>query len=131
MMQPFEKSLPFKTDDVYHGFAELNGILHVERDHLVLEFEIKDSFIGALKSGAKQLKIEYSELAAMTYVRTFFKSRMELKINNLRILTRFPGAKDGHISLKIKRRFKNEAEDLATYVRLRIAEIGLERLERE
>ncbi|MGH1435870.1 MAG: hypothetical protein ACRBG0_15600 [Lewinella sp.] len=129
MMQPFEKTLPFKTDGAYHGFAEVSGMLHVERDHLELEFEIKDSFLGALKSGPKQLKIAYSDLSKLTYVRTLFKSRLELKLKRLRILSQFPGAKDGMISLKIKRKLKEETEDITTYVNLRIAEIGLEKLE--
>lgn len=131
MMQPFEKSLPFKTDDAYHGFAELQGILHIERNHLLLEFEVKDRFVGALKSGPKQLKVAYEELTRLDYQRNLFKSRMEIKVKSLRIQTSFPGAKDGCITLKIKRRYKTEAEDIATYANMRIAELGLERLERD
>ena len=130
-MQPFEKSLPFKTDGAYHGLAEVSGILHIDRDHLVLEFEVKDSLFGALKSAPKELKIKYKDLAKLTYARTMFKSRLELKINSLQILSRFPGAKDGHISLKIKRKLKTEAEDISSYVNLRIADIGLDALANE
>lgn len=130
-MQPFEKTLPFKTDRAYHGFAEVDGMLHIERDHLLLEFEVKDVFLGALKSGPKQLKIAYADLSKMNYLRSIFKSQMEIKVKSLRILTKFPGAKEGSIILKIKRRFKTEADDIATYVNMRIAELGLERLERE
>lgn len=131
MMQPFVKSLPFKTDGAYHGLAEVSGLLHIEKNQIVLEFEIKDSFFGALKSDPKQLKIKYKDLSELMYVRTIFKSRLELKINSLQILSRFPGAKDGHISLKIKRKLKIEAEDISTYVNLRIAEIGLDILANE
>ncbi len=131
MMQPFVKSLPFKTDGAYHGLAEVSGLFHIDRDYLTLEFEVKDSFLGALKSAPKQLKIKYADLSKLTYVRTLFKSRLELKINSLKILSRFPGAKDGHVSLKIKRKLKIEAEDISTYVNLRIAEIGLDALANE
>lgn len=129
MMQPFEKTLPFKTDGAYHGFAEVSGMLHIERDHLELEFEVKDSFLGALKSGPKQLEIAYADLSKLTYVRTLFTSRLEIKVKRLGVLSRFPAAKDGMISLKIKRKLKVEAEDIATYANLRIAEIGLENLQ--
>lgn len=129
MMQPFEKTLPFKTDGAYSGFANVEGMLHVERNHLVLEFEIKDSLFGALKSGTKELKIEYADLRRMTYQRSLFKSRLEISVKSVRILSRFPAAKDGQISLKIARRSKEEVEDIETYVNLRIAEIGLEKLE--
>lgn len=131
MMQPFEKALPFKTDDAYHGLAEVQGIMHIERDHLVLEFQVQDSIFGALKSGPKKLRINYVDLSGLEYRRNWFRSRLDLKINNLSILTRFPGAKDGRISLKIKRRFKTEVEDIESYVNLQIAELKLERLEGE
>ena len=128
-MQPFEKTLPFKTDGAYHGFAEVSGMLHVDRDDLELEFEVKDSFFGALKSGPKKLSISYADLSKLTYVRTLFKSRLEIKVKSLRILSQFPAAKDGLITLKINRKLKEETEDIVTYVNLRIAEIGLEKLE--
>jgi hypothetical protein len=128
MMQPFEKTLPFKTDGAYHGFAEVSGMMHIDRDDLELEFEVKDSFFGALKSGPKKLEIDYADLSKLTYVRTLFKSRLEIKVKSLRILSRFPAAKDGLISLKISRKLKEETEDIVTYVNLRIAEIGLEKL---
>ncbi|MEL6660163.1 MAG: hypothetical protein AAFY48_21910 [Bacteroidota bacterium] len=131
MMQPFEKALPFKTDDAYHGLAEVQGILHIERDHLILEFQIQDSFFGALKSAPKRLRINYLDMSKMQYQRSWFKSKLELKINNLGILSKFPGAKDGRISLKVKRSFKEEAEDIESYVNLRVAEVKLEKLEGE
>ncbi len=130
-MQPFENALPFKTDDAYHGLAEVQGILHIERDHLILEFQVQDSFFGALKSAPKRLRVDYIDLSKLQYQRSWFKSRIELKINNLRILSKFPGAKDGRISLKVKRKLKEEAEDIESYVNLRVAEMKLEKLEGE
>lgn len=130
-MQPFEKDLPFKSDDAFHGLAEVQGILHIDRDHLVLEFQIQDSFFGALKSAPKNLRINYLELTKVAYRKNWFRSRFELKINSLSLLTKFPGAKDGRISLKVKRQFKEQAEDIESYVNLRIAELKLEKLESE
>jgi hypothetical protein len=131
MMMPMERDLPFKTDEAYHGFAEIQGLLHVERDHLLLEFEMKDSILGVIKSGAKELEISYFDLNKVEYKRSLFKSRLILSVNNMRVLSAFPGAKDGVIALKIKRRYKGEAEDIESYVNLRIAELKLEQLERE
>ena len=129
MMQPFDKDLPFQTSDAYNGLAEVQGILHVKREELVLEFHVQDSFFGALKSGTKRLAISYLDLAKVTYQRNWFKSRLELKLKRLDQLKKFPGAKDGLITLKIKRRYKTETEDIETYANLRIAEMGLEHLD--
>lgn len=131
MMPPFEKDLPFKTDGAYNGLADVEGILHIERDYLLLEFEMKDGLFGVVKSGAKELKISYLDLSSIHYLRSWVKSRLELKVNSMRILSAFPGAKDGKISLKIKRNRKDAAEDIESYVNLRIAELRLENLENE
>ena len=126
---PMERDLPFKTDEAYHGFAEIQGLLHVERDHLLLEFELKDALFGVLKSGAKELKISYLDLNHVAYRRSWVKSRLVLQVNNMRVLSAFPGAKDGTIVLKIKRKYKGAAEDIESYANLRIAELKLEKLE--
>ena len=99
MMMPMERDLPFKTDEAYHGFAEIQGLLHVERDHLLLEFELKDALFGVLKSGAKELKISYLDLNHVAYRRSWVKSRLVLQVNNMRVLSAFPGAKDGTIDV--------------------------------
>lgn len=128
-MMPMERDLPFKTDQAYHGFAEIQGLLHVERDHLLLEFEMKDSILGVLKSGAKELKISYLDLNQVEYQRSLFRSRLILKVNNMRVLSAFPGAKDGVIAMKIQRKYKTEVEDIVPYVNMRIADLKLEQLE--
>lgn len=128
MMLPSERTLPFKSDEAYNGFAEVNGMLHVEHDHLLLEFEVKDAFVGMLKSSAKELRIEYPELLGATYQRSWVKSRLQLKVKRMQVQARFPGAKEGVIELKIKRKYKTVAEDLESYINLRIAEKGLEEL---
>jgi len=95
---------------------------------LILEFQVQDTFFGALKSAPKKLRINYLDLNKVEYERGWFKSRMNLKINNLSILTRFPGAKEGRISLKIGRKLKDAAEDIESYVNLRTAELKLDLL---
>lgn len=130
-MLPLDRDLPFKTDEAYHGFAEIEGILHVEPNRLLLEFEVKDGILGLIKSGAKELAIPYLDLNRVEYERSWFKSRLVLKVKSMRILSAFPAAKDGRIVLKLKRRLKNAAEDLESYANLRIAEARLEKLENE
>ena len=129
MMPPLTKSVPFKSDDLYSGFAEMSGMLHVERTHLELEFEVRDSIMGVLKSGAKELKLSYHDLDRAVYKKTWFTSRFQIFVKRMKTVSDFPGAKDGCIELKIKRKHKDALDEMETYVNLRIAEMGLERLE--
>ena len=68
-------SVPFKTDEVYSGFAELNGIMHVTEAGLKLEFQVKDSILGVLKSKAKSMLIPFHELGEVQYRKNFFVSK--------------------------------------------------------
>ncbi len=128
-MYPSQTHLPFHTDEAYSGFAEVDGILEAERGRLILGYQVKDSILGVVKSGAKELIIPYDQLSAVDYQYGWFKSRFILKVRNMRILNDFPAIKDGTIILKIKRKNKAIAEDLDAYINLRIAEVGLEKLE--
>lgn len=121
-----ERQIPFTTDNAYHGFAEIAGILRVEPKELLLEYQVKDSIMGLVKSGTKELTIPYSALGSANYKRTMFISRLQLRVNTMRVLGEFPASKDGAIELKIKRRYKEIAQDMEAYINLRIAEERLE-----
>ncbi|MCB0636862.1 MAG: hypothetical protein KDC54_09615 [Lewinella sp.] len=126
-----ERQLPFTTEKAYQGFAAVEGILKVEQERLVLEYQVKDNFIGLLKSGTKNLVIPYHQLSKVIYSRGLFRSQLQLLINSMHILGEFPASKNGLIILKIKRSFKEIAEDMEAYINLRIAEERLARAERD
>ena len=48
-------SVPIKLDKSWGGLASNSGLLRLEGDALVLEFETKDDVFRVLKSGVKRL----------------------------------------------------------------------------
>ena len=124
-----QKYIPFTTDKAYGGFADIDGMLQVERDRLVLEYQVKDGILGVLKSSPQDLVIPYDELSTVEFKSGWFSASLRLKIRNLHKLSQFPAGKDGMITLKIKRRDRELADDMEAYINLRIAEVGLEKLE--
>ncbi|MCB0840951.1 MAG: hypothetical protein KDD99_29990, partial [Bacteroidetes bacterium] len=58
--------LPFSIENVYGGFAKVNGILSVRKDILILEFQVKENVFGGLvKSRPKELNIPFRDLESV------------------------------------------------------------------
>jgi hypothetical protein len=121
--------LPFKLSDVYGGFAEVQGILSTEPDAIVLQFQVKDSVIGLVKSPPKELKIPFSEIESVEYKRNIFVSRFFIRVHSLSVLDGFPDNKDGEVRLKIKRTHKETARNAASHLSLQLSEYRLAELE--
>ena len=124
-----QRSLHFTTDEAYQGFAEVKGILKAEKDRLILEYQMKDAIIGFIKSAPKFLEIPFEELVEVEYKINWAKSRFRLKVNSMRVLGEFPVENDGIISLKIKRKQKQSAKELASWINLRLSEYRLEQMD--
>ena len=123
--------LHFTTDEAYSGLAEVQGIMRVEKSRLVLEYQVKDGLIGVFKSSPKELRIPFEELSEVKYKLNWFVSRFRLHINSMKILGEFPVGKDGIISLKIKRKQKQAAKDLESYINLRLSEFRLAQMDED
>ena len=127
-MYTHNQRLHFSTDEAYSGLAALTGIMQVNKDSLVLEYQVKDNILGMLKSDTKRLLIPYNNLTEVRYKRNWFISRFHLYVNSMQILGKFPIGKDGRITLKINRKRSHTAKELESYINLRLSEIRLEML---
>ncbi len=119
------QQIPFSNDDVYSGLAKLDGILTVSKDHLDLEFQTQDAVFGVMKSKPKNLKIPLLELSNFTYKRNLFSSRIIFRVTKLKYIRDFPKSEQGEIKLKIKRKYKEEAKRIESFVNYRISELRL------
>ncbi len=120
-------SVPFKIANAYGGLADCNGLARATDDGLLLEFEAKDGFFGVLKSGVKSLVIAWSELANLRLRKGWFGTRLHLTVHSLRTLQEVPGAEACEVSLRVARRNRAVAEELAMNVNFRLCERELRR----
>lgn len=116
----YDISIPFKTTDIYNGFAEGEGMLHANDKEVVLEYLVKDAVFGVIKSDPKKLRIPYRELGEVRFKGSFWGSRFKLHVSNFQLLSQYPASKNGIIKLKIKRAFKRKAIEMETYINTRI-----------
>lgn len=131
MMIP-DQILRFTFNDVYHGLAECYGNLFLETNYVVIEYFLKDSLFGVIKSDVKVLKIPYSEIFEAEIKSKFFSKKLVLKIKSLRNLTQIPFAnEEGELIFKIKNKKDSLiiAETIASYINYRISENKLYNLE--
>lgn len=47
--------IAFKIPSVYSDLGEGDGVLHLENDQIIIEYQIKDAFIGVLKSNIQKV----------------------------------------------------------------------------
>jgi hypothetical protein len=60
-------TVPFVLDDLYGGLGRCEGLLRDEGEELCLEFQVKDSLAGILKTRVKEVRIPVKELVSITY----------------------------------------------------------------
>ena len=121
--------IPFLIDDVYGGFARIEGILSAGRNAIGIEFQTKDNIMKVVKSKSKEVTIPYQDIAFVKYKRNMFISRLRIRVNKMGRLDDFPHSDQGEVVLKIKRRDKELIKNLESYVNLRISEIRLDLME--
>ncbi|MEM7374913.1 MAG: hypothetical protein AAF587_40345 [Bacteroidota bacterium] len=119
------RKLHFKTEDAYNGLAAVQGILRLEKQTIILEYQVKDNIIGMIKSKPKDLRIPYEELEEVSYKVNWFVSNFRLHVSSMRILGEFPAGKDGVIKLRINRKQKESAKQLASHINLTLSEYRL------
>ena len=110
------KLVPFRIDSIYAGLGACNGLLRDEGEQLCLEFEIKDSVVGLLKSGVKQVRIPMKDLVSVTLVkgwlgRTWLGVKIVIQAAQMTTLKDVPGTTGGRVELSIARKDREAAEE--------------------
>ncbi len=74
-------SLPFSIS-MYAGLAKADGLLRLEGNSLVLEFEIQDRALGLLKSELKELRIPIFEIEHLELANGFLPAPVDCANRN-------------------------------------------------
>lgn len=108
MRIPFE----FDVDD----FNEANGFLYLEDDYLVFDIQIR--LLGLAKRDSETVKAERGVIHDVEVRRGFIKDRLVVTTRSVKLLKSIPGEHASEIKLKIKRRYRKDAEDFVDLVHL-------------
>ncbi len=112
-----EISIPFYCNKVYSGFAQTQGLILTDNNHIVIEFETKDALIKLLSSGIKSVKIPYDAL-------------LSIATKSMKYVANIPGNENNIFSCQIKKQNIDLAKLLISQVQLQMAEIKLSKYEK-
>ncbi|TVR30859.1 MAG: hypothetical protein EA390_07515 [Balneolaceae bacterium] len=121
--------IPFEIPNVNHGFVHVKGLIHFKTDHLVLEFDERDGFVGVIKSDMKEKKIPYEEIDSINYIKKLFRTRIEIVGKSMRSLHDIPGAEQGRCVLVISRKNRKKAENAVSNARVLLSEYNLNKMD--
>ena len=122
------EAIPFQTMDAYAGFAEANGLLRLEKDGIVIQFQIKDGFFGALKGEVKEISIPINQIQSITYKKGFFSPSLSFVVNDLNLMHELPGYEQGEVTFHFKRKFRNSLMNFKSRIEMKITDYQLKHL---
>ena len=109
-------SLPFRISETHAGFGRCEGVVHLEAGKLIFEFQSKVA--GILKSDIKMVEVPVDELATVTYKGGLFANKGTIQFKSLRHTQAFPKADGNEVTLEVKRRDRDAAQEFVKEVRM-------------
>ena len=103
-------SVPFATGDVHGGFSEGRGAIRVDDDEVVIEVQVK--VMGMFDQQPKSFRFELTDLEEVEHRRTLFGDRLTIRTRPMNLISSIPGATEGALLLKFKRRHRRALDAL-------------------
>lgn len=125
------RSVPFKIDDINHGFQEAKGLLKIRNDGVELEFEVTDALIGIFKSGIRNLFFPFDSVKEITYEKGWFGAKIRLEATSMKVFEDLPGTEYATCTLKVKRSDRKQAQSVISQVRMKFSEHRLSAMDRD
>ena len=127
-MSPQFVTIPFTIPSVYEGLATAHGVARSTEAGLVLEFQVKDGFVGMVTSGVKEVQVPFHELVSIELKEGWFRRQLLIRARSLTTLASVPGHESGHVVVRIARKDVPMAREMVSILRLTLSERQLESL---
>ena len=105
-------TVPFKVHDPNATVTETEGVMTLYEDHLTLQLETRDVFLGKFKQ-TSEFNIPIEDISSAEFRRRWYGTSLTLQVRDIGLLGKFPGSKLGRVRLKFRRRDRDAAEELA------------------
>lgn len=120
--------VPVTLGDLYGGFAKATGLLILDGENLILEYQIKDELFGALKGKPRSFRIPLNVLDSVEYKKNLFGTKLMIRVLRLRDLEGIPNSEKGEVKLKISRKDRLQAEAFVSQINYRLSEMRLDEM---
>ena len=123
-------AVPFHFPELYGGLADSEGLLSITSVSLVLEFQIKDGLIGALKSKVKRVELNFDQVDEVRLRSNFLRTDLTIVVSSMRLVEDIPSAKKGQVQVNFPRSHRREAAALAREASVQVSQHKIDQLER-
>jgi hypothetical protein len=123
------RPLPFYDDELSGGFMMMEGILRVEKGKLHFEFHKKDAVMEVVKSGVKTAEIDLKDIDLIEYKKKLFGARLIIHAKRATVFEDLPGNDLTTRTLKVKRKHRDIAANIASNLNLYLSERKLKELD--
>lgn len=114
---------------VSHTLYRVHGLLRLEFDQLVLEFQSVENVLGLIRGPIRTLTLRFAEIDDIHLEKGFWGGRhLIVRTRHLKTLNKFPGSYQGSCVLQIRRGNTFLAEQIASQLALKLAEAQLDAL---
>ncbi len=104
------------------GLTETQGLVNLEGDKVVVEYQTLDSMMGFLKTRVKYVEIDIENLTGARLEQKLWTVDLVLNGKNMRTFKNAPGSGGGRLRLKINRQSRKAAESLAQEIRAKLTQ---------
>jgi len=121
-------TVPVHLGSTLQGLAQSDGILELRDNALVLHFQSRDTVLKVLKTRVQSITIPFEEIEEIHWKTSMVGCRLEIRITNLKTLSKIPNSKEGMAGLKVARRYKTDAQEIQSICSLAIAGFMIRRI---
>jgi|ETN07SMinimDraft_1059922.scaffolds.fasta_scaffold54976_2 hypothetical protein len=111
-------NIPIKFKDSYEGLAESSGLLSMDDNQFIIQFETKDAFLGVIKSGLKTIQIPLKNVIELGYKKSIFGNKITILVDDLSYIEEVPNRDNNQVTLIIERKHIETAIDFVRAIRL-------------
>jgi hypothetical protein len=110
---------------------KVEGILRVEEEKLIFEYQKKDDVLEVYSSDLKTVRIPLSELDMMEYKKGWFSGKLILHGKTAKSFGELPGKDLTERILKVKRKHRETAASISSNLNLKLSEQKLKELDED
>ena len=120
--------VPVRLPESWGGFATNLGVLQFDGESLVIEFQTKDAMFEVRLSDIQRVTLPLPALTAFAWKPGWLGGVLDLSVASLELTRAIPGCDQGCIRLKVDRKDRAAAENLANEVHLALANRVINRI---
>ena len=94
-------SLPFRIENIFAGFARVNGIIRLEGDSVEIEFQAMDNLVRMIKSNIKSLSVPVTDIEEIYFNKSIWGNKLILRTSKLTAISEVPNQEACEIKLSI------------------------------